>query len=119
MHFFAAFLPAMVNSSIHVLMYSYYGLAALGPKVARYLWWKKYLTILQMVRIFANCVLFVCNRQKIFIYMLGLTFKANFSKTTDFKEIKHRKVFVADFVLNIFVYVHKMRRTYHDRNIAK
>lgn len=30
-------------------MYSYYGLAALGPHVARYLWWKKYLTILQLV----------------------------------------------------------------------
>lgn len=39
----------MVNSSIHVLMYAYYGLAALGPKVSKYLWWKKYLTILQMV----------------------------------------------------------------------
>ena len=39
----------MVNSFIHVLMYSYYGLAAMGPNVARYLWWKKYLTILQLV----------------------------------------------------------------------
>lgn len=46
----SAFLPAMVNSGIHILMYSYYGLSALGPRVARYLWWKKYLTILQMVR---------------------------------------------------------------------
>jgi len=46
----AAFLPAMVNSFIHVLMYSYYGLAALGPSVAKYLWWKKYLTILQLIQ---------------------------------------------------------------------
>jgi len=45
-----AFLPAMVNSSIHVLMYSYYGLAALGPSVSKYLWWKKYLTILQLIQ---------------------------------------------------------------------
>lgn len=45
-----AFLPAMVNSFIHVLMYSYYGLAALGPSVAKYLWWKKYLTILQLIQ---------------------------------------------------------------------
>lgn len=44
-----AFLPAMVNSAIHVLMYSYYGLSVLGPTVAKYLWWKKYLTILQLV----------------------------------------------------------------------
>lgn len=40
----------MVNSSIHVLMYSYYGLAALGSSVAKYLWWKKYLTILQLIQ---------------------------------------------------------------------
>lgn len=31
-------------------MYSYYMLSALGPKVQKYLWWKKYLTALQMVR---------------------------------------------------------------------
>lgn len=46
----AAFLPAMVNSFIHVLMYSYYGLSALGPSVTKYLWWKKYLTILQLIQ---------------------------------------------------------------------
>lgn len=39
----------MANSFIHVLMYTYYGLAALGPHIAKYLWWKKYLTILQLV----------------------------------------------------------------------
>ncbi|RZC37178.1 elongation of very long chain fatty acids protein 4 [Asbolus verrucosus] len=46
----STFLPAMVNSAIHVLMYLYYGLSALGPHIGRYLWWKKYLTILQMIQ---------------------------------------------------------------------
>lgn len=46
----STFLPAMVNSAIHVLMYSYYGLSALGPHIAKYLWWKKYLTILQLIQ---------------------------------------------------------------------
>ncbi|KAJ8914586.1 hypothetical protein NQ315_017291 [Exocentrus adspersus] len=46
----STFLPAMVNSGIHVLMYSYYGLSVFGPKVTRYLWWKKYLTILQLIQ---------------------------------------------------------------------
>lgn len=50
-HFPAAFFGATINSSIHVLMYGYYGLAALGPQMQKYLWWKKYLTIIQMVRI--------------------------------------------------------------------
>lgn len=44
-----AFFGATINSSIHVLMYGYYGLAALGPHMQKYLWWKKYLTIIQMV----------------------------------------------------------------------
>ena len=41
---------AMVNCFVHVIMYSYYALAALGPVIQKYLWWKKYLTILQLVR---------------------------------------------------------------------
>ncbi|KAI2803119.1 Elongation of very long chain fatty acids protein 7 [Blomia tropicalis] len=44
----ACFLFAMVNSTIHVIMYSYYALAALGPSVQKYLWWKKYITMLQL-----------------------------------------------------------------------
>jgi len=31
-------------------MYSYYMLAAIGPQMQKYLWWKKYLTLLQMVQ---------------------------------------------------------------------
>ncbi|KAF6215937.1 hypothetical protein GE061_000274 [Apolygus lucorum] len=46
----STFLPAMVNSFIHVLMYAYYGLSALGPAISKYLWWKKYLTILQLIQ---------------------------------------------------------------------
>ncbi|CAH0552724.1 unnamed protein product [Brassicogethes aeneus] len=53
----STFLPAMVNSAIHVLMYSYYGLSVLGPNVQKYLWWKKYLTILQMIQFTCALVL--------------------------------------------------------------
>lgn len=38
-----------INSLVHVLMYSYYGLTALGPAVQKYLWWKKHLTLIQLV----------------------------------------------------------------------
>lgn len=48
--FIAAFFGAHMNAAIHVLMYLYYGLASCGPKIQKYLWWKKYLTIIQMVR---------------------------------------------------------------------
>lgn len=40
----------MANSLIHVLMYFYYALSTLGPEVAKYLWWKKYLTIIQLIQ---------------------------------------------------------------------
>lgn len=45
-----AFFGPMINSGIHVLMYSYYGLSALGPAIQKYLWWKKYLTRIQLVQ---------------------------------------------------------------------
>lgn len=39
---------ALLNSLVHVVMYSYYTLSAFGPKIQKYLWWKKYLTQLQL-----------------------------------------------------------------------
>ncbi|XP_075221544.1 very long chain fatty acid elongase AAEL008004-like [Lycorma delicatula] len=43
-------LIGLVNSFVHVAMYSYYFLAALGPAVQPYLWWKKYITKLQLAQ---------------------------------------------------------------------
>lgn len=40
---------AMINSSVHVVMYLYYGLSALGPVAQPYLWWKKHMTAIQLV----------------------------------------------------------------------
>ncbi|GIY00174.1 elongation of very long chain fatty acids protein 7 [Caerostris darwini] len=40
----------IANTFVHVWMYLYYGLAAIGPEVQKYLWWKKYLTRLQLVQ---------------------------------------------------------------------
>lgn len=42
---------AFLNSFVHIWMYLYYGISALGPAFQKYLWWKKYLTMLQMVGI--------------------------------------------------------------------
>lgn len=38
----------LANSFIHTLMYTYYMLAAVGPQMQPYLWWKKYMTKLQL-----------------------------------------------------------------------
>lgn len=40
---------ALLNCVVHVIMYTYYGLSAMGPNYQKYLWWKKYLTTIQLV----------------------------------------------------------------------
>lgn len=47
-----AFVLGFLNSFVHIWMYAYYGLAAMGPHMQKYLWWKKYLTKLQLVNAF-------------------------------------------------------------------
>ncbi|MEE6495108.1 hypothetical protein FKM82_001955 [Ascaphus truei] len=41
---------AMINSLVHVIMYFYYGLSAAGPRFQKFLWWKKHMTAIQLVR---------------------------------------------------------------------
>lgn len=38
-----------INSFVHIIMYAYYFLSALGPQLQPYLWWKKHITNMQMV----------------------------------------------------------------------
>lgn len=44
----AMFLFGICNTFVHVIMYSYYALTVFGPKIQKYLWWKKYITQLQL-----------------------------------------------------------------------
>ncbi|KAH6937212.1 hypothetical protein HPB50_025997 [Hyalomma asiaticum] len=53
-------LGVILNSFVHVVMYSYYFLSLLGPSVQKHLWWKRYLTqfqIVQFVMIFLHTIL--------------------------------------------------------------
>jgi len=54
--FFLAFFSPMLNCSVHVIMYSYYGLS-LFPSLRKYLWWKKYVTLIQLVRFQSNKII--------------------------------------------------------------
>merc|ERR1719247_2932659 len=45
------FLPILLNSIVHVLMYSHYLVTALGIKS----WWRQYLTSLQLIQFVAIC----------------------------------------------------------------
>ncbi|XP_061585322.1 elongation of very long chain fatty acids protein 7a [Cololabis saira] len=71
---------ALLNCVVHVIMYTYYGLTALGPGYEKYLWWKKYLTTIQLVQ-FVTVTTHIsqyffmkdCPYQfPIFIYIIGL-----------------------------------------------
>ncbi|TKC34075.1 hypothetical protein EI555_012457 [Monodon monoceros] len=44
-----SFFGPTLNSFIHILMYTYYGLSVF-PSMRKYLWWKKYLTQAQLVQ---------------------------------------------------------------------
>ena len=55
----SSFLGAMFNCFVHVIMYIYYLIAALGPAYRKWLWWKKYLTLIQMFQFFAAMVMTV------------------------------------------------------------
>ncbi|KMQ97037.1 elongation of very long chain fatty acids protein [Lasius niger] len=68
----------LLNTFVHIVMYTYYLLAAMGPKVQPFLWWKKYLTAFQMLQFIAIIVhafqlLFIeCNYPKAFVWWIGL-----------------------------------------------
>ncbi|XP_034041614.1 elongation of very long chain fatty acids protein 5 [Thalassophryne amazonica] len=46
-----SYFGASLNSFVHVVMYSYYGLSSI-PAMRPYLWWKKYITQLQLIQFF-------------------------------------------------------------------
>ncbi|XP_065070589.1 very long chain fatty acid elongase AAEL008004-like isoform X1 [Rhopilema esculentum] len=71
-------LAGMLNCFIHVVMYSYYMLAAFGPHMQKYLWWKRYLTkmqIIQFVLVFLHtsyAIQLDCGFSKGFLWSLWL-----------------------------------------------
>ncbi|XP_055321833.1 elongation of very long chain fatty acids protein AAEL008004-like isoform X1 [Sitodiplosis mosellana] len=68
----------LLNTFVHIVMYSYYLFSALGPQFQRFLWWKKYLTALQMVQfvlimVHAFQLLFIdCNYPRAFVWWIGM-----------------------------------------------
>nr|CAH8867050.1 unnamed protein product [Trichobilharzia regenti] len=56
-----AYMFPLANSFIHIIMYTYYGLAAAGAY--RYLWWKNYLTLAQMIQF----VILIVHQGQIFV----------------------------------------------------
>lgn len=68
---------SIINSAVHVIMYLYYGLSAIGPHMSKYLFWKKYITKLQLTQFILVVIhsgqLFFrqCNYPKFFMVYIG------------------------------------------------
>ncbi|KAF2884521.1 hypothetical protein ILUMI_21666 [Ignelater luminosus] len=86
---------ALLNTLVHVVMYFYYMVAAMGPKYQKYIWWKKYLTTFQMVQfvlIFSHQfqLLFTeCNYPKSFMIWIGLHGVMFLFLFSDFYKVKY------------------------------
>ncbi|UYV79457.1 ELOVL7 [Cordylochernes scorpioides] len=69
---------SFINCLVHVLMYTYYGIAAIGPNAAKYLWWKKHITTIQMIQfvmIFIHSFQLLfrqCDYPRSFMYWIGM-----------------------------------------------
>lgn len=65
-----------INALVHTVMYAYYFLSALGPEIQKYLWWKRYITRMQMVQFVVIIVYMVwllmakCDMPHVFTYFL-------------------------------------------------
>lgn len=126
--FFAGGHPTLlgiINSFIHIFMYTYYMLSAFGPHMQKYLWWKKYLTTMQIVQFiiifFHNFqMLFTsCNFPKplsflltinasLFIYMFGSFYVNNYLKSKMRQESKINGVTNAAININSNAVPNKM-----------
>lgn len=54
----------LINNMVHVIMYFYYMVAAMGPRYQKYLWWKKHLTTIQLAQFF---LVFIHSAQLLFV----------------------------------------------------
>jgi len=66
----------MLNSFIHIVMYTYYGMSAFGDRFQKYLWWKKYMTQMQIIQFVtviihtAQLFFIKCNYPMLFVYII-------------------------------------------------
>lgn len=88
----------VINSLVHVIMYGYYLLAALGPQMRPYLWWKKYLTFLQIIQF----VIVMLHASQLFFF-----------------DCNHSKVFAWWIVMQAFVFLYLFRNFYIQSYIKK
>jgi hypothetical protein len=88
----------LLNTFVHIIMYAYYLLSALGPNIQKYLWWKKYLTTIQMIQFVAIMLhafqlLFIdCDYPRAFVWWIGMHAVMFFFLFKEFYNQQYRKI---------------------------
>ncbi|XP_059061422.1 elongation of very long chain fatty acids protein 7-like [Achroia grisella] len=85
----------IVNNLVHIIMYSYYMVAAMGPQYQKYLWWKKHLTTLQLVQFF----------MVLFHSMSALVYDCGYPKLIASGLILHSMIFIVLF-MNFYMHAY-------------
>lgn len=89
----------ILNSGVHIVMYFYYMVAAMGPQYQKYLWWKKYMTSIQLIQ-------FVL----IMAYMVTIALKGcNMPKSLTF-------FFIANTMIFLYLFGNFYKRTYKTKD---
>ncbi|KAL1414448.1 hypothetical protein MTO96_000852 [Rhipicephalus appendiculatus] len=92
---------AVVNGFVHVVMYTYYFLSSLGPEVQKYLWWKRYITQLQLIQF---VVLFVHSLMPFF-------FNCNYPRSHTYITMSQAAFFFFYLFMNFYVKNYQKKKT--------
>ncbi|XP_066901701.1 very long chain fatty acid elongase 7 [Halyomorpha halys] len=88
---------AAINTLVHVVMYVYYFLSGLGPGIQKYLWWKKYITRMQLIQFLMGMTTLVkmsvagCRNDTRFLYLWYFNSLTLFSLFVHFYVKTYRK----------------------------
>ncbi|KAJ8732480.1 hypothetical protein PYW07_015079 [Mythimna separata] len=106
---YALLFLGMLNSFVHVIMYTYYGLSSI-PSLTKYLWWKKYITSMQLIQFvlilthfLVACVTSDCKPSYImivsmsvnvflFLYLFGSFYIKTYNKTASAKAEHNKQI---------------------------
>ncbi|XP_026729760.1 elongation of very long chain fatty acids protein AAEL008004-like [Trichoplusia ni] len=102
-------LMGYLNSMVHVIMYGYYLISSLGPEYQKYVWWKKHVTMIQLIQFliifvhnaavffyecdFPRILNFLCLLNAVaFIYMFGKFYINSYKKNNSKRKLETEKV---------------------------
>merc|ERR1711884_296737 len=98
-------LGGIFNCCVHIIMYSYYFLAAMGPQYRKYLWWKRYLTRLQLIQF-----VFIMTRSLTVVYGVeGCTYPWQISLVSALYMVT-MMVFFSHFYVNEYIFKKKEKK---------